>query len=538
MHLTAEFVNNKNDKRRKSDNLVLLQSIKNDLRRLLSKKNSLSLTDLNDDELDMLTKKKTARSLSAIPSSGHHPISHHHLSVHERHHSGRENGGRWLKKLGSKASMAIKKSIENLFHSQNSFRGDDCAQTHLSAEGNCDKKLSLSVCGASNKQPTGISKSISNMMSLTINDDEKRKSSMSVLEGNRNSRLTDDASSSHEQPSTSNEGKKELLQAPNLARRVRSNSPSYFKAIIKSLSNYDSAQLNDSQQDRPRHHRSIQSNKSSNNNFLTIKGTHQNGDKCSMKSIESTNSTSFSAGFLPSPDVNTPSAQSSVVGFNGNFSLGLKDSSGGDVNSVNDQLIKTHSFGVVALATATIGSSLFFNEDQQKALKQQVKEQQSRLSQSFKSNLLSAFGNSSAKKLTTSSSLMPVKITLNVHKDNPTKSENNLMVNKDADNNAMLAIVPVNGKEKPNEADSDEKKNLVTPGNLNQDRKLSSISNISNLDAKSRNSLGISGNELTVYSAVTNQYKPGSEVLTLISTWIKNAPNDFMGNLKYALNIS
>lgn len=38
------------------------------------------------------------------------------------------------------------------------------------------------------------------------------------------------------------------------------------------------------------------------------------------------------------------------------------------------------------------------------------------------------------------------------------------------------------------------------------------------------------GNELTVHSSIPNTAaKPGTEVLTLISTWIKNAPNDFMG---------
>lgn len=38
------------------------------------------------------------------------------------------------------------------------------------------------------------------------------------------------------------------------------------------------------------------------------------------------------------------------------------------------------------------------------------------------------------------------------------------------------------------------------------------------------------GNELTVYSSIPNtaSAKPGTEVLTLISTWIKSAPNDFM----------
>lgn len=51
--------------------------------------------------------------------------------------------------------------------------------------------------------------------------------------------------------------------------------------------------------------------------------------------------------------------------------------------------------------------------------------------------------------------------------------------------------------------------------------------------SKPRNSSfgGTTGNELTVYSSSipSSSVKPGTEVLTLISTWIKSAPNDFMG---------
>lgn len=123
------------DKRRKSDNLVLIQSIKNDLRRILAKRNSLSLTDLNDSDIpaeyaDILLlggadvdvdsatllaahhnivggKYKTARSLSTIPSSSSAAASssQHNQAV----------GSKWLKKISSKATMAIKKSFENIF---------------------------------------------------------------------------------------------------------------------------------------------------------------------------------------------------------------------------------------------------------------------------------------------------------------------------------------------------------------------------------------------------------------------------------------
>lgn len=109
------------DKRRKSDNLVLIQSIKNDLRRILAKRNSLSLTDLNDDDDEQLNeallvqqnrdtpaisengvKHKTARSLSALPAFNADRL---HL-----------RNPKWLKLIGSKATQAIKKSIENLLY--------------------------------------------------------------------------------------------------------------------------------------------------------------------------------------------------------------------------------------------------------------------------------------------------------------------------------------------------------------------------------------------------------------------------------------
>lgn len=109
------------DKRRKSDNLVLIQSIKNDLRRILAKRNSLSLTDLNDDDddgdisaqyADILrlsnggssstgSHHKTARSLSTIPSGTPGAAD--------------KSNSKWLKKLSTKATMAIKKSFENIF---------------------------------------------------------------------------------------------------------------------------------------------------------------------------------------------------------------------------------------------------------------------------------------------------------------------------------------------------------------------------------------------------------------------------------------
>lgn len=79
------------------------------------------------------------------------------------------------------------------------------------------------------------------------------------------------------------------------------------------------------------------------------------------------------------------------------------------------------------------------------------------------------------------------------------------------------------------------------------DRKLSSVINAAGVGvnmypaatiidrSKPRNSSfggTTTGNELTVYSSSipSSTVKPGTKVLTLISTRIKSAPNDFMGN--------
>jgi hypothetical protein len=185
--------------------------------------------------------------------------------------------------------------------------------------------------------------------------------------------------------------KKEYLAAPptSKSRRVRSNSPSYFnpKSIIKSKSNMD------------------------NNNHNQLLSPHSAKLESSTKSIESTNST-FSAGFLPSPDVQTPSNQSSMIGFNSNNNNTdnkTSPSHGGRLANSSGSL----GIGTVALVAATIGSSIMLTQEQQELLQQHIEQQKKPPAYaeraSFKSNFLSAFAQAAAKKLTTSSSLMPVK---------------------------------------------------------------------------------------------------------------------------------
>lgn len=185
--------------------------------------------------------------------------------------------------------------------------------------------------------------------------------------------------------------KKEYLAAPptSKSRRVRSNSPSYFnpKSIIKSKSNMD--------------------NNANNHNQLL--SPHSAKLESSTKSIESTNST-FSAGFLPSPDVQTPSNQSSMIGFNSNNNNNkTSPSHGGRLANSSGSL----GIGTVALVAATIGSSIMLTQEQQELLQQHIEQQKKPPAYSerasFKSNFLSAFAQAAAKKLTTSSSLMPVR---------------------------------------------------------------------------------------------------------------------------------
>jgi len=95
------------------------------------------------------------------------------------------------------------------------------------------------------------------------------------------------------------------------------------------------------------------------------------------------------------------------------------------------------------------------------------------------------------------------------------------------------------GRKSKTQIGDEETTMLMTADKL--DRKPSVASNITSAttpgdSSKPRNSSfsgTTTGNELTVYSSIpNNSVKPGTEVLTLISTWIKSAPNDFMGKIR------
>jgi hypothetical protein len=284
-----------------------------------------------------------------------------------------------------------------------------------------------------------------------------------------------------------------LLQAPNYnkhekqqQRRVRSNSPSFCLLFKKSKSNQSD------------HH-------NQNGNFLRV-GQCSGGSLKSRKSINTSTNSAFSGGFLPTPDLTLSHASSLNPILNG-VGVGEK--------SIN-------SFGVVALCTAAISSSIFLTEEQKNRFKEKLLEQQQQQREQadckLNNNLSkSAFLNSvqnSVNKIRSSASLTtttPVKITL--HNEN------------DVGNSS------VNSKRK-------RIKNLFrknsaaagggSGGTVLNEHKASFISTSNNQrDSRIRTSFV---NDLAANSSQSS--KPGSEVLALISIWIKNAPNDFMGKQK------
>lgn len=209
-----------------------------------------------------------------------------------------------------------------------------------------------------------------------------------------------------------------------------------------------------------------------------------------MKSSISTNS-AFSAGFLPSPDMCNQSACSSYVGFSTNN------------NSKFDRQARHKSIeqmnGIVALAAASINSSLL-----------QFKRQPPDTAENQSNSLLNV------------SSLKPVKITVQSDAgsvksyEDLNRSKQTINDDSQAQSSAQLAvasdqcdIVP----KRPDRLDS------VTSCTSFTDRVAI---------GQSQTQRQTSNANSTSTVAVNNASKPGTEVLTLIATWIKNAPNDFL----------
>lgn len=202
---------------------------------------------------------------------------------------------------------------------------------------------------------------------------------------------------------------------------------------------------------------------------LKTNRSNHNCDKTSMKSSISTNST-FSAGFLPSPDMFNQSACSSYVGF--------KDQRQAPHKSI-DQMN-----GIVALAAASINSSLLQFK--------RADTPTSGLKQKMTNSLLNV------------SNLKPVKITVQSEAGS-VKSYDDLSKSRQQLSEELYKSSSKTSSE-PTVGKSTE--NIEDVGAANAEKKAAKIP---------------SSNQV-----VNSAPKPGTEVLTLISTWIKNAPNDFL----------
>lgn len=193
-----------------------------------------------------------------------------------------------------------------------------------------------------------------------------------------------------------------------------------------------------------------------------------------MKSSISTNS-AFSAGFLPSPDMFNQSACSSYVGFGTGSPSGTGNMNGGERPATHKSIDQMN--GIVALAAASINSSLL-----------QFKCQPDTENQS--SSLLNV------------SSLKPVKITVQSEAGS-VKSYEDLNKSKQTINDELPASPAVPSDQSPD----------VSKRPIRLDSVTSCTSHTNSQKAQKQTS---------------NANKPGTEVLTLIATWIKNAPNDFL----------
>jgi hypothetical protein len=510
----------RNEKRRKSENYITIMS-----RLLMAKRSSLSLGCLYDtnkrkmsedrftndsigeDDLKIIVPQKyhkpdkSPRSLSAV-SFGERIIINNANS----------NGPRWIKQLSNKATNSIKKSFENIFNlnrSPSSKKLDTkpilLTPVRLTVEQPSKRNLSISNQAEYSKckQPHlehGISKSISNIFfnkskEATIvksktNFDHFSKENLESPSHDKPEKINLRLFKQNVKSINSNKINKELLSAPK-ARRVRSNSPAVSKIKFESPSGQNSQiSVNEMSEGllKPHGHKYNKRMKSndnthkSHNHLLTIGKNSRLSDKSSMKSSESTNST-FSAGFLPSPEMNSPSAISLLTSSGNNMS-------NNDGSSKGEHLDKPCVTSIV-LAAAKIGSSIFLSDEQQKELNDKLNEQKKRES-------LVESGDIKA--------LVPVK--LNVK--NERRSMPNCMTNLETPSNLLmprksLEIDPMFAVGTPN----DESPKAIV--NETPSKKLS---------------LGTA--ELQVNSRKNSCAKPGQEVLTLISTWIKNAPNDFM----------
>lgn len=360
-------------------------------------------------------------------------------------------------------------------------------------------------------------------------------------------------------------------------------TPTKKSKMPKSKSNYDSMELshtdtdnkdkssglldpNDGSSNENDPHHRTHSVRSAGQLLEVMSSSRQHaasGGDVSTKSSQSINSSYSNYGsFLPTPDVNSHNAS------NNSSTLNIHDK-----KQPVSKTSSTSSVGVVALASAAIGASLFLSDKEQKAafggsdlLRKpgaednekakliegspkpkggSFKEQHAHMSgitrSSFLMSSLRDATNTVFHRLTSSVSLTPVKITV----QNENGSSLNSPVESSTTEGASIGCTgrkkSTAGHEKTTRGGSavvpGSKKETggMNSGNSDSKRNLSLESHQQKRDHSRVSVRGSFVNELLPANAsstgvVSTTSKPGSEVLSLISIWIRNAPNDFMGN--------
>jgi hypothetical protein len=417
---------NQNKLRRKSGDMPQIEmkpfmAKLNNRRGVLVKKNSISLDCLYNNNKSAESCQSYA-NFSTIPEG---PNDFEEIFLHVPHRKNvrshstvglkiETSSKKWIKELGSRAHLKIKKNIVNLINKESIYDVNDA--TFFSRSMHFLNKDSIIVKKQTLKQP-----------------DKKDK----------------DAASNEKVVGAT---RKEFLSAPK-ARRVRSNSPLVQNGVHQP------------------------------NNYLTITNHHSHQkstsvDKSSMRSTCGSTNSTFSAGFLPSPEMNSPSATSLFNGY----------------DSQTNSSANTNSNGCDGHKKDT------FSTEQHEQLKTKLIREQRRLS------LKSKFHKTTPVKIMVQEDENVNEAEkVNAHREVEIKSVNEEEVRKE-----NLSKTSVDSAEIAEE--NEQIRELKTKAEIEKESKIKSIQELGS--TKNNSMIGP---------------KPGQEVLTLISTWIKNAPNDFMG---------
>ncbi len=188
-------------------------------------------------------------------------------------------------------------------------------------------------------------------------------------------------------------------------------------------------------------------------------------------------------------------------------------------DSKNDNQKKRHSIGLVAMAAAAISSTVFISNENQTKLKEKLVDQQKKLNKKFEKSLFLQ-------------QINPVKITVqsdagSIASYSSSKNPNSI-INKEESSIASNTRIDAS-------FNNEFSKQINNASNTSKsiERINSSVSSNSTEQTK-RNSSRSTRMSNTALSS-PHSFKTTNEVLILIETWIKNAPNDFMGIKLYYL---